>query len=135
MAYGEDRSMAQTEQAWDWGVELRDEERSELELLRSSVAELRTQLDQAQEALRAADSAIRTQGRHSGSSPKPGPGAAAASGRRCENVSCSRSQRTPDVVRSGLAPAGCPQLRPVARSRSSCQRSAGNEFRVTRASA
>jgi hypothetical protein len=26
--------MAQTDQAWDWGVELRDEERSELERLR-----------------------------------------------------------------------------------------------------
>jgi len=26
--------MAQTNQAWDWGVELCDEERSELELLR-----------------------------------------------------------------------------------------------------
>ena len=42
----------------------------------------------------AADSAIRTQARHSGSSPKPGPGAAVAFGRRCENVSCCRSQRT-----------------------------------------
>jgi hypothetical protein len=48
----EDRSMAHTEQAWDWGVELRDEERSELELLRSTVAQLHTQLDQAHEALR-----------------------------------------------------------------------------------
>jgi chromosome segregation ATPase len=44
--------MAQTQQAWDWGVELRDEERSELELLRTIVAQLRTQLDQAHEALR-----------------------------------------------------------------------------------
>ena len=43
--------MAHTDQAWDWGVELRDEERSELEHLRSTVAQLRTQLDQAQEAL------------------------------------------------------------------------------------
>jgi hypothetical protein len=51
-AEGEDRSMAQTDQAWDWGVELRDEERSELELLRSTVAQLRTQLDQAHESLR-----------------------------------------------------------------------------------
>jgi chromosome segregation ATPase len=51
-ADGEDRSMAQTDQAWDWGVELRDEERSELELLRSTVAQLRTQLDQAHESLR-----------------------------------------------------------------------------------
>jgi hypothetical protein len=42
----------------------------------------------------AADSAIRTQARHSGSSPKPGPGVAVAFGRRCENVSCCRSQRT-----------------------------------------
>jgi hypothetical protein len=56
VANGEDRSMAQTDQAWDWGVELRDEERSELELLRSTVAQLRTQLDQAHEAVR-----IRTQ--------------------------------------------------------------------------
>ena len=51
-ADGEDRSMAQTDQAWDWGVELRDEERSELELLRRTVAQLRTQLDQAHESLR-----------------------------------------------------------------------------------
>jgi hypothetical protein len=51
-ADGEDRSMAQTDQAWDWGVELRDEERSELELLRRTVAQMRTQLDQARESLR-----------------------------------------------------------------------------------
>jgi chromosome segregation ATPase len=44
--------MAQTDQAWDWGVELRDEERSELERLRRTVAQLRTQLDQAHESLR-----------------------------------------------------------------------------------
>jgi hypothetical protein len=44
--------MAQTDQAWDWGVELRDEERSELELLRRTVAELRTQLDEAYDSLR-----------------------------------------------------------------------------------
>jgi hypothetical protein len=44
--------MAQTNQAWDWGVELRDQERSELELLRTAVAELRTQLDQAHDSLR-----------------------------------------------------------------------------------
>jgi hypothetical protein len=44
--------MAQTDQAWDWGVELRDEERSELELLRSTVTQLRTQLDQAHDSLR-----------------------------------------------------------------------------------
>jgi chromosome segregation ATPase len=43
--------MAQTDQAWDWSVELRDDERSELELLRRTVAQLRTQLDQAQDAL------------------------------------------------------------------------------------
>jgi len=49
---GEDRTMAQTDQAWDWGVELRDEERSELELLRRNVARLRTELDQAHESLR-----------------------------------------------------------------------------------
>jgi hypothetical protein len=44
--------MAQTNQAWDWGVELRDDERSELELLRRTVAQLHTQLDQAHESLR-----------------------------------------------------------------------------------
>jgi hypothetical protein len=44
--------MAQTNQAWDWGVELRDEERSELERLRGSLAQLRRQLDQAHESLR-----------------------------------------------------------------------------------
>jgi hypothetical protein len=44
--------MAQTDQAWDWGIELREEERSEMELLRRTVAELRTQLDQAHESLR-----------------------------------------------------------------------------------
>ena len=51
-ADGEDRSMAQTDHAWDWGVDLRDEERAELEVLRQTVAHLRTQLDQAHEALR-----------------------------------------------------------------------------------
>jgi hypothetical protein len=44
--------MAQTNQAWDWGVELREDERSELELLRGTVAELRRQLDQAHNSLR-----------------------------------------------------------------------------------
>jgi hypothetical protein len=44
--------MVQTNQAWDWGVELCDEERSELELLRGTVAELRRQLDQAHDSLR-----------------------------------------------------------------------------------
>jgi hypothetical protein len=44
--------MAHTEQAWDWGVELHDEERSELELLRRTVAQLRTQLDEAHDSLR-----------------------------------------------------------------------------------
>jgi chromosome segregation ATPase len=44
--------MAQTNQAWDWGVELRDEERSELERLRGTVAQLRTQLEQARDSLR-----------------------------------------------------------------------------------
>jgi hypothetical protein len=44
--------MAQTTPAWDWGVELRDEERSELEVLRGTVAELRRQLDQTHDALR-----------------------------------------------------------------------------------
>jgi hypothetical protein len=37
--------------AWDWGVELRDEERCELELLRGTVAELRARLDQAHDSL------------------------------------------------------------------------------------
>ena len=44
--------MARTEHAWDWRVELRDEERAELELLRATAAQLRAQLDQAHEALR-----------------------------------------------------------------------------------
>jgi septal ring factor EnvC (AmiA/AmiB activator) len=44
--------MVQTKQAWDWGVELRDEERSELEHLRGTVAQLRTQLDQVHDSLR-----------------------------------------------------------------------------------
>jgi hypothetical protein len=44
--------MAQTNQAWDWGVELRDEERSELERLRGTLAQLRRQLDRAHESLR-----------------------------------------------------------------------------------
>jgi hypothetical protein len=44
--------MAQTNQAWDWGVELRDEERTELELLRETVTRLHSQLDQAHDSLR-----------------------------------------------------------------------------------
>jgi hypothetical protein len=44
--------MVQTNQAWDWGVELRDEERSELEVLRGTVAQLRRQLAQANDSLR-----------------------------------------------------------------------------------
>jgi hypothetical protein len=49
---GEAAAMAHTSQAWDWGVEPCDEERSELELLRGTVAQLRRQLDQAHESLR-----------------------------------------------------------------------------------
>ena len=44
--------MVQTDQAWDWGVELRDEERSELDILRGTVAQLRRQLAQAHDSLR-----------------------------------------------------------------------------------
>jgi hypothetical protein len=44
--------MAQTSQAWVWGVERRDEERSELELLRRTVAQLRSQLEHAHDSLR-----------------------------------------------------------------------------------
>jgi chromosome segregation ATPase len=44
--------MARTDQAWDWGVELRDEERSELERLRGTVAGLRRELEQARDSLR-----------------------------------------------------------------------------------
>jgi hypothetical protein len=44
--------MPQTDQTWDWGVELRDEERSELERLRATVAQLRQQLAQANDSLR-----------------------------------------------------------------------------------
>jgi hypothetical protein len=52
LAKGEAPAMAETNQAWDWGVELREDERSELELLRGTVAELRRQLDQAHNSLR-----------------------------------------------------------------------------------
>ena len=44
--------MAQTNEAWDWGVELRDEEHSKLERLRGTVAPLRRQLAQANDSLR-----------------------------------------------------------------------------------
>jgi hypothetical protein len=44
--------MAQTGHAWDWGVELQDEERSELERLRGTVARLHGQLNQARDLLR-----------------------------------------------------------------------------------
>jgi len=44
--------MAQTDKAWDWGVELHDEERSELERLRETLAQLRRQLELATESLR-----------------------------------------------------------------------------------
>jgi len=44
--------MAQTSQAWDWGLELRDDGRSELELLRETLAEVRRQLELAAESLR-----------------------------------------------------------------------------------
>jgi hypothetical protein len=44
--------MAQTTPAWDWGLELRDQERSELELLRETLAQLRRQLELATESLR-----------------------------------------------------------------------------------
>jgi hypothetical protein len=39
-------------ETWDWGVELRDEERSELERLREILAQLRRQLELATESLR-----------------------------------------------------------------------------------
>jgi len=44
--------MAQTNQAWDWGIELRDGERSELERLRETLAQLRRQLEVATESMR-----------------------------------------------------------------------------------
>lgn len=44
--------MTQTKQAWDWGVDLRDEERTELELLRETVTQLREQLARAHDSLR-----------------------------------------------------------------------------------
>ena len=93
-ADGEDRSMARTNQAWDWGVELRDEERSELELLRSTVVQLRTQLDQAHEALRGCRQRHQDASEALRQLAEARPGAAVAFGRRCENVSCCRSQRT-----------------------------------------
>jgi hypothetical protein len=45
-------AMAQTNQAWDWDVELRDDKSSELELLRRTLAELRKELNQTHELLR-----------------------------------------------------------------------------------
>jgi septal ring factor EnvC (AmiA/AmiB activator) len=44
--------MAQTDQTWDWGIELREEERSELERLRGTVAQLRRQLAETNDSLR-----------------------------------------------------------------------------------
>jgi hypothetical protein len=44
--------MAQTKQAWDWSLELREDERSELQLLRETVAHLRSQLDEAHNSLK-----------------------------------------------------------------------------------
>jgi hypothetical protein len=52
--------MAQTDQVWDWGVEARDQERSELERLRGTVARLHAQLEQARDSLRISDGANRT---------------------------------------------------------------------------
>jgi hypothetical protein len=44
--------MAQTNQAWDWRIELREEERSELEVLRGTVAQLRSELGKTRDFLR-----------------------------------------------------------------------------------
>jgi hypothetical protein len=44
--------MAQTHQAWDWGIEFRDGEGPELERLRETLVRLRRQLDVATESLR-----------------------------------------------------------------------------------
>jgi hypothetical protein len=44
--------MAHTDQAWDWGVEFRDEERAELDLLRGTVEQLRAELGRTAEALK-----------------------------------------------------------------------------------
>ena len=49
---GEAPAMAETNQTWDWGVELRDEERYELDHLRGTVSQLRRQLDQVRDSLR-----------------------------------------------------------------------------------
>jgi hypothetical protein len=53
----------------------------------------------------AVDSDIKTQAGHSGSSLRPVRGAAVAFGRRCENVSCCRSERT---FGTRMAAAGVP---------------------------
>jgi hypothetical protein len=53
----------------------------------------------------AVDSDIKTQAAHSGSSLRPVRGAAVAFGRRCENVSCCRSERT---FGTRMAAAGVP---------------------------
>jgi hypothetical protein len=90
--------MAQTNRAWDWGVELRDDERSELELLRGTVAQLRGQLAQARDSLRVSRQRDRTHARHSGSSTKPGRGAGVACGRRCATANCCSPHLTRPVV-------------------------------------
>ena len=88
----EDRTMAQTDQAWDWGVELRDEERSELDLLRRTVAQLRTELDQAQESLRSCRQRQQDARQALRQLDEARLWRRAAFERRCENVSCCKSQ-------------------------------------------
>jgi hypothetical protein len=44
--------MTQTNQAWDWRIELREDERSELELLRGTIAQLRRELEKTHDFLR-----------------------------------------------------------------------------------
>lgn len=43
--------MAETDQVWDWRIELREEDGSELQLLRETIAQLRGQLDRATASL------------------------------------------------------------------------------------
>jgi hypothetical protein len=80
--------MVQTSQAWDWGVELRDEERSELERRRGTVAELRRRLEQAHDSLRASRRRERDASQALSSSTKPGRGAGAACARRYAIGNC-----------------------------------------------
>ena len=95
--------MAPTNQAWDWGVELREEERSELELLREPSPSCAGNSTKRTTPSEWADSANRTQARHSGSSTKPGRGAGVACARRSAIANCC-SRHLPRPVAGSTSP-------------------------------